>query len=78
MEAGISKEAFVLIAIVAGVLQMSKRLPIYESIKGYLPVIGIAIGITLAYLQGIPSPILTGLIIGLSATGSYEAIKKHK
>ena len=64
-----------MVPLVAAVLQMFKNLPLLETYKRYFPIAALALGIGAAFLQGFPNPILVGIVIGLTAAGSYDVLK---
>lgn len=67
-----------MIPVVAAILQMVKRMAFAEKIKDYLPLIAIAIAIGISYAGKMPDPIIPSVLIGLSAVGGYETLKKPK
>jgi len=69
--------AGLLIPAVAGLTQIFHPFKIPQR---FMPVISIAIGIGLVFLVGLVEPIrlniMAGIVIGLSASGLYDVVKK--
>lgn len=64
------------VPLIVLVLQMAKRLPHFEKIKPYLPLISCGIGIVIAYATSIPNHIVAGLMMGLSASAGYSQFRE--
>ena len=69
--------AMLLIPMVAGIVQILKRIKAVEKIKGWLPFVSMGIALGLGYLQQVDNPVMTALIVGLVASGGYDAIKNR-
>lgn len=65
-----------LVPTVAMILQILKKIPIYEKIKSYTPLIACGIGITAAYATALTNPIVAGILIGVSASAGYSQFKE--
>ena len=69
-----------LIPIVALIVQNLKKMSAMGTLKEYLPVISVAIAVSLAYLtsgqlENWSDPILPAIAIGLMASGGYDVLK---
>ena len=64
-----------LVPIVAALLQVLKRIPQIEKIKNLMPFVGIAVSIVICYASKVVNPTVTGIIVGLVASGGYDLIK---
>ena len=68
----------ILVPVVAAIIQMVKNVPQVAKYREFLPLASLALGVGAAYLQNIPNPIVAGVIIGLTAAGSYDVLKGKK
>jgi hypothetical protein len=71
----LTPEMLALVPVVAGVMQMLKRIPQIAAYKEWLPVVSILLGIGAGMLLGTPAPIVPGVVIGLTAAGGYDLMK---
>jgi hypothetical protein len=74
-------EALALVAIIGVLVQQCKRVPRIVAMKEQVPIfviIAIGLGITAAYQQSIPNPIVAGVMMGLMAAGAYSTTKNGK
>ncbi|KKN71371.1 hypothetical protein LCGC14_0420930 [marine sediment metagenome] len=71
----LTTEMLTLVPIVAVLMQLLKNTEIFKKVKQYLPFISIVIAYALATVTNIPDPIMPSIIIGLTASGSYSAVK---
>ena len=67
-----------LVAAVGAILQMAKAIPQLEKIKAWLPVLSVALGVALAFVWSLDEPVIAGIMIGLTASGSYDFLKPKK
>lgn len=72
----------VLAALIAGIVQETKKLVGEEKMKRYNGILAIALGLAGSFLAFYNQQLLVvigaGLMAGLGATGSYELIKQAK
>jgi len=75
----VDPKVLALVPIIAAVLQAVKILPVAQKFLSWLPLISLAAGVGLvgAYTPDLPigEIILTGLVLGASASGLYSATK---
>jgi len=64
-----------LVPIVLAVLQIAKRIEFLLAYKQWFPLLAVGLAVLIAYVQGIPQPIIGGLMAGLVAAGGYDVIK---
>lgn len=74
----LTPQMLALVPVVAAILQMVKRVPQIEQIKGWLPFASLGIALGLCYITGVKEPILPAIVIGLVASGGYDVLKKPK
>jgi len=69
-------ELGILIAITSGLVEVIKRLKIIDESR-YLPLFALVIGVIVVIFSGIENlePVITGIIVGLSAIGLYSGQK---
>jgi hypothetical protein len=67
--------ALALVPIVAAILQVLKRIEVIAKLSQWLPFVSMGIALGLGYLTNIPDPIVPSILIGLLASGSYDAVK---
>lgn len=72
----VTPSMLILVPLVAALIQVIKRLPIIAKISDWLPLVSVAIATGLAMVNKMPNPIMAGVVIGLTAVGGYELIKK--
>lgn len=63
------------VAIVAALLQIIKTIPVIDRFKAWFPLASVALGLGLASAMNLPDVIVTGILIGLSASGGYDLFK---
>ena len=81
LEVQLTTEAMVLVTIIGVLVQQCKRVQYFETIKEQMPIyviIAIVLGMVAAYLQKIPNPYVTGVVMGLMAAGAYSVATKVK
>jgi hypothetical protein len=70
---------FVLVPLIAALIQMLKQIiiniPRLTVLKEFLPIVSVALGISLSYLEHLNNPIIIGVMMGLSAAGAYDLYK---
>jgi len=71
----LSPELLALVPFVVGLLQLIKRFSFAETIKPFIPFVAIAISCGYCYVQQIPDPVVSGLLLGMVASGGYDAAK---
>lgn len=71
-------QVLALIPVVAAILQILKRIEPIQQVKQWLPFIAIGLAVGLAYLTKVPEPILPAIVVGLMASGAYDALKAPK
>jgi len=64
-----------LIPIVAAIVQVIKQIKAIEVYKKWLPFLAIGIAYALAIATKMADPVLPSVIIGLAASGGYDAVK---
>ncbi len=74
----LTPEMLAMVPVVAAILQLAKRFVFVEKIKSFLPLIAIAISLGITYAGKMPDPILSSIIIGLTAVGGFELVKAPK
>ncbi len=67
-------EISIAIAIVVGLTEVLKRAGGIPS--RFIPLVSLAFGLAVAYFSGATDPIISGLIVGLSASGLFDIGKK--
>lgn len=65
----------VLIPVVAAIIQQIKKIPQLKIYRNLLPLVSLAFGIGLCFLQKLPNPIMAGILIGLSASGAFDVLR---
>ncbi len=81
LDVQLSAEAMVLVTVIGILVQQCKRVAYFESLKEQMPiyvVIAIALSMVAAYLEKLPNPHVTGVVMGLMAAGGYTVAKKVK
>jgi len=68
-------DLFPLIFCVAALIQFVKKIPLLSRYSDWLPLLSCLLGIGVAYLQHIGNPLVSGIVIGVIASGSYELLK---
>ena len=74
----LTPEMLALVPAVAVLLQVLKKIPILDKIKSWFPFVSIGIALGLSYATSLPDPILSSIIIGLTASGAYDLVKGSK
>jgi len=67
----------VLIPVVAAIIQQIKKVPQLKAYSYLLPLVSLALGVGLCFLQKLPNPIMAGILIGLSASGAFDVLKNN-
>lgn len=74
----------VLPVIAAAIVQVLKQIPFFKDRTDLLPIVSVAVGIGLTYAMSLAKPIVTGIVIGLVASGGFDLLQtrlqqpKHK
>ena len=74
----LNEKAMILVPIIAVLVNEFKRSTWIAALQNKLPIftfLAIALGIGGAFLQGIPNPIVSGVIMGFLSSGIYSAAK---
>lgn len=71
----ITPAMLVLIPVVAAIIQQIKKVPQLKQYRQLLPLLSLALGVGLAYLQVLQNPIMAGILVGLSASGAFDVLK---
>lgn len=66
------------VAVVGAFLQIIKDLPYSNYVKPWSPLISVGLGVLCVWQMGMEDPIMTGIMVGLSAVGGYEFLKKKR
>ena len=74
----VTPQMTLLVAIVAYIIQQVKELPYIKKVKGYLPLISMALGVGLAFVWSLTNPIPTGIVIGFAASTGYKVFNPTK
>lgn len=61
--------------ITAAIVQALKGFKAFKDVKDMTPLISMGVGVGLAYALAMSNPIAAGLMIGLMASGGYDALK---
>lgn len=63
--------------IILAVVQVLKEVPAFVNLTKTVPIplVSFAIGIGLAFLTGLPNPVVTGIFGSLIASGGYDILK---
>lgn len=69
-------ESLIVVAVVAAVLQLLKRIPALAVLTAWLPLVSLGLGVGGAFLWGVTDPLPTGILIGLVASGGYDVLKR--
>lgn len=64
-----------LAVLVGALLQMAKAIPQAPKFTAWFPVLSVFLGIGIAFAAQIGDPIISGIMIGLSASGGYSFLK---
>ncbi len=75
----LTPEALVAVTVIATLVQQLKLIPWIQTVKQYAPVyiiVACALGIAYAYQAQTPEPVVTGIVIGLTAAGAYSTVRK--
>ena len=79
----LSPSMLAFVPLVAFLVQLIKETGLVENVKGLLPLVAIGLGIACSFLaaKGLTTwydPVLPGVMIGILATGGYEAFKNSR
>ncbi len=72
----LTPQMLLLIPIVAAIVQVVKQLKAIEKYTKWLPFVAIGVAYGLAMATNVADPILPSVIIGLAASGGYDAVKQ--
>lgn len=67
-----------LVPTVAFVVQLLKKIPAIAAHHEVLPLASILLGVGAAFAAGLASPVVSGIAVGLSASGGYSLLKNSK
>jgi len=71
----LTPQMMALVPVVALFLQVLKKIEVIQAIKAWFPFASIAIAFGLCYSIGAENPVLSSIVIGLVASGSYDLLK---
>lgn len=73
----ITPQMLMMVPLVAAAVQWLKSIePLARLLKDWLPLVNVALSLTLAYFIQPENWILTGIIVGLIAGGGYDILKQ--
>jgi len=72
----LTPEMLAQIPLIAMILQVLKKLPIYAKVQPYTPLIACGLGIAAAFATAIPNPLIAGILIGVTASAGYSQFKE--
>lgn len=75
METQLTPEMIILIPVVAGIIQVLKKIPRIQPYKEFLPLVAIALGVLLVWSVPYLGFLKDGAIVGLGACGGYALLK---
>jgi len=67
-----------LVPVVALLMEVAKKLPYYNKIQGYSPVLAMGIGVGLAVASSVANPVIAGILIGIASSYGYDVFKTVK
>ena len=65
----------VLVPVIGAVVQLLKAIPFVAQNSKWLPYVSIGVALGLGFLTKLPEPIISSVILGLAASGSYDLVK---
>jgi hypothetical protein len=71
----LTPDMLALVPVVAMILQLLKRFPAIDQIKEWLPFVSIGVSMALCFGTQTTNPVVASVIIGLVASGGYDALK---
>ena len=73
-----AEKMLMLVTIVATIIQIAKEIPHIVKFKAWFPYVSVILGIVLALIWSVPEPVIASIMIGLTASGSYDFLKPKK
>lgn len=71
----LTQQMLVLIPIIGLLLQALKKVETVQKYVAWMPFIAIGVAFAAAKLQGMEDPVTSAVIMGLVASGGYDAVK---
>lgn len=76
----LTPEMLAVVPVIAILLQLLKSVPAIAKYSAWLPLVSVAIGIAWSLAMkmgaGYGPQVITGVIVGVAAAGSYDVVKK--
>ena len=66
---------YVLVFCTAALIQFAKKIPTVANYSDFFPLLSCLVGVGLAFSQSVANPVVSGIIIGMVASGSYCLVK---